>query len=213
MSALATAYLARLPRFDCRCVSVCEGERETPVIAWIVWALNCTPYCRLVCAHVARLKTAAIMNVRRSWKTGWRIARTHSIVWSETAFEWNAREWRAERLSGQIQVKFKPLATGTQCAESGFHVNNVKTERNTQSKKKKKTAAKATLNNINFLCLIVQCCARVRDKKRLHVMNSIGRIALPSSFTAIYACRESVPQSIIAQNCVSFSDHCATFKC
>lgn len=166
MSALSTAYLARLPRFDCRCVSVCEGERETPVIAWIVWALNCTPYCRLVCAHVARLKTAAIMNVRRSWKTGWRIARTHSIVWSETAFEWNAREWRAERLSGQIQVKFKPLATGTQCAESGFHVNNVKTERNTQSKKKKKkTAAKATLNNINFLCLIVQCCARVQVKK------------------------------------------------
>lgn len=68
---------------------------------------------------------------------------THSIVPSETAFEWNAYERQVERLPGRVQVKFKPLATGTQCAESGFHVNNVKTERNTHSNKKKnKTAVK-----------------------------------------------------------------------
>lgn len=85
MSALATAYLARLARFDCR-LSVCVvwvwgGERH--VIAWIVWAPIARQYSRLVRAHVARLKTAAIMNVRRSWKTGWRIA--HSLV----CVEWN----------------------------------------------------------------------------------------------------------------------------
>lgn len=85
MSALATAYLARLARFDCR-LSVCVvwvwgGERH--VIAWNVWAPNAQQYSRLVRAHVARLKTAAIMNVRRSWKTGWRIA--HSLV----CVEWN----------------------------------------------------------------------------------------------------------------------------
>lgn len=62
-------------------------------------------------------------------------------------------------------MKFKPLATGTQCAESGFHVNNVKTERNTHSNKKKNKTAVKQRQIISsfacvFLCNVVRGCIK-----------------------------------------------------
>lgn len=154
-------------REACNCLKLCgRQQRDSIVVSFMRMSLDWKRPPLWMCAEVEKPVGALL---------------THSFVSSETAFEWNAYEWRVERLPGQVQVKFKPLATGTQCAESGFHVNNVKTERNTQSNKKKKEqdGSEATLNNIIIcLCFLVQCCARVHWK-RVHVMNLIGRIANP----------------------------------